>query len=99
MSFFEITSGEVRSKAAALLELNQQFKNKAEELSENEGGLISMWEGVAKDNFHQAFTHDKSQMDVFTSLIERYVEALYEIAQKYEEAEQRAAELAANRSY
>jgi len=99
MSFFEVTSGEVRSKAAALAELNQQFRNKAMELTEKEGSLTQMWEGVAKDTFHQAYMQDKSQMDVFNQLIDRYVEALNEIAAKYEEAERRAAELAANRSY
>ena len=99
MSYFEVTSGEVRSKAAALLELNQQFRNKANELTEKEGSLTQMWEGEAKNLFHQAYMQDKSQMDTFNQLIDRYVEALNDIAAKYEEAERRAAELAATRSY
>ena len=99
MSFFEVTSGEVRNKANQLSELNQQFRTKAVDLSEKEGSLISMWEGDAKMKFHQAFTHDKAQMDTFNQLIDRYVEALLTIAQKYEEAERRAAELASSRSY
>lgn len=99
MSFFEVTSGEVRSKAGQLSELNGQFKAKAVDLSEKEGSLASMWEGAAKDTFHSAFMQDKSQMDIFTQLIDQYVEALLEIAQKYEEAERRAMELAAARNY
>lgn len=99
MSFFEVTSGEIKSKAGELSEFNQQFKNKAEELTEKEGALITMWEGEAKNAFHQAYTHDKGQMDIFSQLIDKYVEALYLIAQKYEEAEQRAMELATARNY
>lgn len=99
MSFFEVTSGEVRTKASALQQLNQQFKSKATDLSEKEQGLVNMWEGSAKNSFHQAFTKDKGQMDVFSQLIDQYVMALNEIAQKYDEAEQRATELATARNY
>ncbi|MCQ2080405.1 MAG: WXG100 family type VII secretion target [Lachnospiraceae bacterium] len=99
MGFFEVTSREIRSKAAALGELNGQFKGKENELENKEVELTSMWEGEAKSAFHMAFSRDKSQMDAFSSLIEQYVSALLEIAQRYEEAERRAAELAASRSY
>lgn len=99
MGFFEVTSREIRSKAAALGELNGQFKGKENELENKEVELTSMWEGEAKTAFHTAFSRDKSQMDAFSSLIEQYVSALLEIAQRYEEAERRAAELAASRSY
>lgn len=99
MGYFEVTSREIRSKAAALSELNQQFKTKSGELENKEVELCSMWEGEAKSQFHMAFSKDKSQMDSFSSLIEQYVSALIEIAQRYEEAERRAAELASSRSY
>lgn len=99
MSFFEVTSGEIKSKANELSQYNQQFKSKAGELTEKEGSLISMWEGAAKDSFHQAYMHDQGQMDIFSQLIDKYVEALYMIAQKYEEAERKAVELATARNY
>ena len=99
MSMFEVTSSELRSKAEALLNLNSQFAAGKSDLEGKEGALISMWEGEAKRLFHDAFLRDCEQMDVFKALIEEYVNALLEIAQRYEEAEKRNAELASARSY
>lgn len=99
MSYFEVTSSEIRAKAGLLSDLNGQFRAKTGDLESKEQGVCSMWEGEAKSTFHQAFARDKSQMDVFSSLIDEYVGALLDIAQKYEEAERRAVELAASRSY
>ncbi len=58
-----------------------------------------MWEGTARDTFHQAFLRDRQQMDAFYQLIEQYVQALLEIAARYEQAEARNRELAAARKY
>lgn len=99
MSFFEVTSQEIRAKAEMLQELNQQFRTKSADLSDKEQSLISMWEGEAKRAFHSAYTKDKGQMDVFNQLIDQYVAALLEIAQKYEIAERKAVELATARTY
>lgn len=42
---------------------------------------------------------DRQQMDAFYQLIEQYVQALLEIAARYEQAEARNRELAAARKY
>ena len=99
MAFFQVTPTELRSRAGRLSELNSQFRVKEEELSEQEAALCSMWEGGAKDTFHQAFTRDRQQMDVFHQLISQYVQALLEIAARYEQAEACSREIAAARSY
>ncbi len=99
MSYFEVTSTEVKNKASLLMELNQKFRTCVTELSEKEVELNSMWEGEANVAFHNAFTSDKNQMDTFNQLIDRYVEALNEIASKYAIAESRAIQLASGRSY
>lgn len=99
MALIEVTAQELRSKAQELLSLNSCFSNKKADLENKEAALITMWEGEAKRLFHDAFMKDKEQMDVFIRLIEEYVEALMEIARRYEEAEAKNAELAANRSY
>lgn len=99
MAFFQVTSSELRNKAARLQELNGQLKAKAVELSDREGALCSMWEGEAKNVFHQAFSRDRQQMDAFCQLIGQYVQALLEIAARYEEAEARNREIAAARKY
>ena len=99
MSFFQVTPRELRNKAGKISELNSRFKAKQQELTEQESALCGMWEGEARDTFHQAFTRDKQQMDVFHQLIAQYVQALLEIAARYEQAEARNREIASARSY
>lgn len=99
MGFFQITSHELRNKAETLRDLNSQFEAKGTELAEQEGSLCSMWEGQAKELFHQAFVRDREQMTAFSGLIGRYIQAMLEIAARYEEAEARNAELASARKY
>ena len=83
MSFFQVTSSQLRNKAGKIADLNSQFKAKAGQLGEQEASLCGMWEGIAKDTFHQAFLRDKQQMDAFCRLIEQYIQALLEIADRY----------------
>lgn len=99
MALIEVTSTELRNKAEQLSELNMQFENRKNELETQEISLTTMWEGEAKQLFHEAFLKDKEQMNVFITLIRQYVDALLEIARRYEEAEARNAELASARSY
>lgn len=99
MAYFQVTSSELKSKAGRLSDLNSQFKARASQLGEQETSLCSMWEGQAKDTFHQAFLRDRQQMDVFIQLIDRYIQALLEIANRYEQAENRNREIAAARKY
>lgn len=99
MSYFSVTASELRSKAGTLQELNGQLRTKETDLDNQEGSVCSMWEGQAKDLFHQAYISDREQMDNFNGLIENYVSALLEIAQRYEDAEARSAEIAATRAY
>lgn len=99
MAFFQVTSQELRNAAERISDLNSQFKERALQLREQEASLCSMWEGQAKDTFHQAFTRDRQQMDTFVQLINQYVQALLEIAVRYEQAENRNREIAAARSY
>ena len=99
MAYFQVTSSQLRSAAGRISDLNNQFKARAEQLGEQEAALCSMWEGQAKDAFHQAFLRDRQQMNVFEQLIARYVQALLEIAVRYEQAEARNREIAASRKY
>ena len=99
MALIEVTSTELRNKAEQLMEYDSQFENRKNELESRELELTTMWEGEAKRLFHDAFQKDKEQMNVFIALIRKYVDALLEIAQRYEEAEAKNAELAAARSY
>lgn len=99
MAFFQVTSSELRNKADTMKNLNLQFQAKATALEEKETALCSMWEGKTRNTFHQAFSRDREQMDAFSRLIEQYIQALLEIANRYEQAEARNYELASARSY
>lgn len=99
MAFFQVTSSELRNRAGRISDLNSQFKLRAAQLGEQEAALCNMWEGQAKDSFHQAFLRDRQQMEAFEQLIGQYVQALMEIAGRYEQAEIRNREIASSRNY
>ena len=99
MGYIQVTSRELRNSAQELQSLNSQFRTKAAELTEKETALCGMWEGSARDAFHQAFGRDRQQMDNFHQLIAQYVQVLLEIAARYEEAEARNREIATARNY
>lgn len=99
MAMIQVTSVKLRNAAEELQNLNSQFKSKSQELQGKEQSLCQMWEGQAKDAFHNAFIKDSQQMDAFYRLINQYIQALLEIAQRYEQAEARNAQIALSRSY
>lgn len=83
-----VTSATLRSKAEELNNLNSQFKNAVESLTNEENSLRSQFEGEASDAFHAAFTKDTTQMNNFYNAIAQYVQKLLAIAEAYEKAEQ-----------
>jgi len=99
MSFYQVTSGELRNKAEEIKNLNSRFKNEVESLRSSEQNLKTMWEGEANDAFHSAFTKDSASMDMFADVVEQYAAALMVIADRYEAAERKNAEIARNRTY
>lgn len=99
MGLIQVTSAELRKQAEQLKSLNGSFKNNIGTLESTELSLKSMWEGQANTAFHNAFIKDKGQMDNFNNLIEQYIQALLEIAAKYEAAEAKNTDTATTRSY
>ena len=99
MASFITTPAQLRAKAEELSSLNNSFKTNVSELEAEEQNLMGMWEGQAKEAFHQAFSSDKTQMTNFSTLIEKYVASLLTIAAKYEEAERINTETATARKY
>ncbi len=87
MAQIMVTSGELRSTAASLRELNSSFKSQVANLESSEGTLKSQWQGEANNAFHNAFMNDKAYMDKFAAEIDRYCETLETIAAKYDAAE------------
>lgn len=99
MALMRVTAAQLKAKAEELTNLNNSLKTNVSELESCEQNLASMWEGQAKDAFHQAFSNDKIQMTNFSTLIEKYVYTLLTIAAKYEQAENINVETASTRKY
>jgi len=99
MGVIRVTATELRAKAEELAGLNANLKTNVGDLEACEQNLASMWDGEAKDAFHQAFNNDKIQMNNFSMLIEKYVATMQEIAAKYAQAENINVSTASNRSY
>ena len=99
MAIIRVTTAQLKTGAEELRNLNQQFKAAVSDLESTESSLNSMWEGDARNAFHQAFTNDKTQMDNFFNAIEVYAQRLEAAAAKYEQAEALNTEIATTRTY
>lgn len=97
MAEIRVTPSELRSKADELERLNSQFKQEVTSMTGYEQDLAGMWEGEAQKAFRKAFSDDKQKMDLFAQNIERYVQALRDDAQKYENAERKNVDIATAR--
>lgn len=87
MSMFRVSSAELRQKAEQLEQMNTQFKNAVEALANQEQSLATMWEGEAQKAFRTAFNNDRQQFDNFYNGIAKYIQALRDAAQQYDQAE------------
>lgn len=87
MSMFRVSSAVLRQKADELERMNDQFKRRVDELQQQERNLANMWEGEARDAFHQEFNKDYSKFLEFYNGIAKYIQALRSTAQQYEAAE------------
>lgn len=99
MAEIRVTSGELKNKVAELRQLNAQFKKAVEDMSASEQQLTGMWDGDAKENFHNAYSSDRAQMDIFYDTIEKYCQTLESNAAGYEAAEAKNANMASARAY
>ena len=99
MGTIRVTAATLKSKAGELKSLNEKLKSDVNNLESTEQNLTSMWEGEAKQAFHNAFHSDKVQMDNFARLIDVYVQKLETIAEKYASAESTNVSTATTRKY
>lgn len=99
MAEFNVTPKVLKTQAEELREANNTFKSLVDNLASTEGKLNSMWEGEANAAFHTAFNNDKTQFENFYTVINQYVDALLQIAQKYEQAESANLATATTRTY
>ena len=89
MSFYQIDSTRLRGKKDELCELSQRFLHEKETLCAKELALRSMWEGGANDSFHSEFIRNAGKMDAFSETVNRFLNVIEYIADRYDMAEQR----------
>ena len=95
----QVTPQTLRTKAGELKQMNTRFKQEYEALQNKESSINGMWEGEARNEFHNAFQKDMTQMSNFYNAIAQYVEKLNEIATEYENAEKKNLSTAKTRKY
>lgn len=99
MAEIKVTASELKNKAQTLTQLNGSLETQINALQQSESTLNSMWDGEAKNAFHNAFTHDKQEMTEFKQAVDKYIQALVQIAGTYERAEQQNLQTATTREY
>ncbi|WP_031555802.1 WXG100 family type VII secretion target [Oribacterium sp. FC2011] len=87
MSMFRVNTSTLRTQAEQLSTLNETFKTQVTNLSDKENALSNMWEGEARNAFHNAFQSDKEQFDVFYQGIKQFISTLENDATEYDKAE------------
>ncbi len=99
MADFTVSINDLKTKVDSLRQLNGQFKGQVEELAGTESNLNGMWEGQARETFHNAFESDKIQMNNFYNAVEVYAARLEAIAARYAQAESTNIDIASTRTY
>lgn len=97
MSMFRVSSSELRQKAQQLEQMNAQFKTAIQALVTQEQSLATMFEGEAQKAFHTAFNNDRQQFENFYNGIAKYIQALRDAAQQYDQAEAKNLSIAQTR--
>lgn len=93
-----LTSQQVNSKKQALQQANQSFKQAANSLYQTATSMKD-WEGTAQKAFIAAVTRDKTQMDNFSDLIDRFVNTLDQMVAIIKKAEATNTDIATRRNY
>lgn len=99
MAQITVTASKLSQAAENLQQLNESLNAQIAILESTEGDLCTMWDGDAKEAFHNAFQRDKTQMTNFKMAIDQYIVALNNIAGKYSQAESINIETANTRVY
>ena len=94
---FKVNPQELVKQAQELQALNERFKTEVQTMTEKEQALSSMWEGEARNAFHNAYATDAEMFQNFYNGIARFVQALSDAAQEYAKAEQTASSIGTKR--
>ncbi len=99
MSKFSVTASELNNTVSTLVEDNNQFRARVNDLMTCANELATMWQGEANTRFNTALNSDQERWAEFAALIDQYAEALQQILQTYATAEEQNSSTATTRSY
>lgn len=99
MSRFTVAASELTNAVSVLAEDNNQFRARVSDLMNCAQELASMWQGEANNRFNTALNTDQERWHEFAALIDQYNEALQQIIQVYNNAEESNVSTASTRAY
>lgn len=99
MSRFTVAASELTNAVSVLAEDNNQFRSRVSDLMNCAQELASMWQGEANNRFNTALNTDQERWHEFAALIDQYNEALQQIIQVYNNAEESNVSTASTRAY
>jgi len=99
MAEIKVTSGSLTRQADELNNLLTRFKSEVTKMDGYENQMAGMYEAESQKAFRQAFNNDKTKMEQFQRIVEKYIQALRDDAKRYEAAEQKVRSIAQQRSY
>lgn len=99
MSKFSVTASELNNTVSTLVEDNNQFRARVNDLMTCANELATMWQGEANTRFNNALNSDQERWTEFANLIDQYAEALRQILQTYATAEEQNTSTASTRTY
>ena len=91
---FTVNPQELVKQAENLQQLNEKFRTEVQAMTEKEEALSGMWEGDARNAFHNAYVTDAEKFNNFYNGISLFVKALNDAAQKYAKSENDATQIA-----
>ncbi|MBR3366881.1 MAG: WXG100 family type VII secretion target [Lachnospiraceae bacterium] len=94
---FTVTPAKLVEAAENLNSLNNKFRTEVQNMQQREQALNSMWEGAARDAFHNTFATDMQKYDSFYNGIVQFAQKLNEAATAYAKAENTSVGIARSR--
>ncbi|MCR4596564.1 MAG: WXG100 family type VII secretion target [Lachnospiraceae bacterium] len=81
------SSSELEAIIDELRDLNGKFRNKATDINTEHTQLVTKWEGDASTAFEEHFQKEYPNFENFASAIDEYIQALTDILNEYNTAE------------
>lgn len=99
MATIKVTASTLRSKKQHLESDNSKLKSQISRMDGLESQLMGVWKGDAAKAFDTVYKRDVGCYSKFHALIDKYCQALEEIAKAYEAAEAANVQTAQSRSF